>query len=184
MMKTKKLVAGGAALLLGVIGVLTGAPANAVTTSTTYTAALNVDCSHITPAGLAYLQAHNVTACGVVAKGAKPAVTDTARGNCGLSSITMNNLGGGKAHIRWGFASTIGVANERDLNVEWYNDNTDKSGNIPDLFPMASENYTSNWYTETTGKGESGAQVSGVILVDFGILSCTLAVPFVNVKIT
>jgi hypothetical protein len=49
---------------------------------------------------------------------------------------------------------------------------------------MASENYTSAGYTETTGSGESGAQLSGTVYVDFGIISCSIGRPLVNTKIT
>lgn len=173
----------GASMALALFAIPTTAFAETPTASSTDTEPMSIDCSAITADGLAYLKAHRISACGVIVSGPTTNVKGTASGNCGVTMVEINNLGGSKAHIRWGATSKIGPISERSITAEWYNETTDKSNTTLDLFPMASPTYVSEWWSPTTGKGTVHAEIHGTIVID-GLLPCSVYDPTAKTKIT
>ncbi|GAA4343516.1 hypothetical protein [Microbacterium rhizosphaerae] len=170
MLRKRSLVALTAALSAVFLATVMAVPAQAsttatsdtfVSTTTTATADMKIDCSTITAEGIKYAKKNNLNICGVLSKGkSNTSVTpyNTVYDTCGSASISMSSSGYGNAHIWWHLHSTTGWILQYNLTVHYQG--TAAAGNVG--FSGVPVNIDAGDYTNPhTGSGYASAFLSG-----------------------
>lgn len=132
------------------------------------------DCVDLTAKAKAYAVAHHINICGlgVAATTVGPRPMNEVYGDCGASGIYLTYGGGDVAYFSYGFNSTVGDADYRDLVIHWTGANT---GSFTDASVMFDYVYN-GFYSAHFNPGTTTAILGGTIEIWWG-LTCYMAGP-------
>lgn len=135
---------------------------------------MKLDCENLKGSALEYAKAHNLCPSGDnIHDGIAP--DDIRWGNCGWSSLFIEDLGIGAAAFHMGAGSSLGPIVNVNYNVSWVNWSTGGSGNVSGSDWL----FSTTWYRtriDNTGRGFVTATMSGNVLLAWGG-TCTFLYP-------